>query len=164
MLFPFAYFLAPFLAILPSSTLPPLPASGVIIWAGVFVILFLHVLSRTFAMPSATILVNNCCPHPSVLSTVHGVAQSVSSGMRMLGPLLGGWAFALALDIKFVAMPFWVMLVFSCLAATLSFWVKEGDGHEIKLEGEEEEAEDSKKEMVQKSDVEVLRRGNLREL
>ncbi len=113
-------------------------------------------------MPSATILVNNCCPHPSVLSTVHGVAQSVSSGMRMLGPLLGGWAFALALDMQFVAMPFWVMLVFSCLAATLSFWVREGDGHEIKLEGEEDEggeAEVSKREMVHKRDVEVSRGG-----
>jgi hypothetical protein len=139
MLFPIAYFLAPFLVILPSTTPPSMPASGVIIWLGILGVLLIHVLARTFAMPSATILVNNCCPHPSVLSSIHGVAQSVSSGMRMLGPVFGGWSFALALDWKFVAMPFWVMAVFSALAIILSFWVYEGDGHEIKMEGEEEE-------------------------
>jgi predicted MFS family arabinose efflux permease len=161
-LFPIAYFLAPFLVTLPSSTLPPLPASGVLVWAGILGVLFVHVLARTFGMPSATILVNNCCPHPSVLSTVHGVAQSVSSGMRMMGPLLGGWAFALALDMHFVAMPFWVMLVFSALAAVLALWVKEGDGHEIKLEGEEELEEAlqaREKEMMGKAGLEIVENG-----
>jgi MFS family permease len=155
LLFPFAYFIAPFMAIMPSSTLPPLPSSGIFVWGGILAVLFLHVLGRTFAMPSATILVNNCCPHPSVLSTVHGIAQTVSSGMRMLGPLFGGWSFALALNWEFVAMPFWAMMVFSVFAATLSWWVYEGDGHEIKLEGEEDEAEEEEKLMVQRHDIEI---------
>jgi hypothetical protein len=157
LLFPPAYFLAPFLVLLPSSTPIPLPASGFFIWAGILGILLFHVMGRTFAMPAATILVNNCCPHPSVLSTIHGVAQSVSSGMRMLGPVFGGWGFALALNWKFVAMPFWAAMVLSAFACVLSLAVYEGDGHEIKLEGDEEEADDEvvEKPMVERIDVEV---------
>jgi hypothetical protein len=154
LLFPPAYFLAPFLVLLPSSTQIPLPASGIVVWAGILGILFLHVMGRTFAMPAATILVNNCCPHPSVLSTVHGVAQSVSSGMRMLGPVFGGWGFALALNMKFVAMPFWVAMLLSASACVLSLAVYEGDGHEIKLEGDEDETLEEKP-VVERIDVEI---------
>jgi MFS family permease len=156
LLFPVAYFFAPFLVLLPSSNPIPLPASGVIIWAGILGILFLHVMGRTFAMPSATILVNNCCPHPSVLSTVHGVSQSVSSGMRMLGPIFGGWGFALALNLKFVAMPFWAAMILSGLACLLSLAVFEGDGHEIKLDGDEAIEDMTEiKDKVEKTDVEL---------
>jgi len=153
LLFPIAYFLAPFLVLLPSSTLPPKPAAGFIIWGGILCVLFFHVLARTFAMPSATILVNNCCPHPSVLSSIHGVAQSVSSGMRMLGPIFGGWGFALALQIQVIGFPFWVIMLLSALACVLSLAVKEGDGHEIKMEGEEEEEEEEK--LLQKINTDV---------
>jgi len=153
LLFPFAYFLAPFLALLPSSTAPPLPAAGFVVWVGILGVLFIHVLGRTFAMPSATILVNNCCPHPSVLSSVHGVAQSVSSGMRMLGPVMGGWGFALALRVRIVVIPFWALMVFSAMAVFVSYLIYEGNGHEIKLDGEEE-AEEEKSE-VTRLDVEV---------
>ena len=125
---------------------------------GILGVLFIHVLARTFAMPSATILVNNCCPHPSVLSSIHGIAQSVSSGMRMLGPIFGGWGFALALQIRTVVLPFWVIMVFSALAVVLSLAIWEGDGHEIKLDGEEEEQEEEpmkdEKPSVMKLDVE----------
>jgi hypothetical protein len=71
----------------------------------------------------------------------------------MLGPVFGGWGFALALNINFVAMPFWVIMVLAGLAALLSLAVYEGDGHEIKLEGDEEV--ESEKPMVERRDVEV---------
>jgi MFS family permease len=153
--FPPVYFLIPFLAIFPSSSPFPQPANGVIVWAGMLSILFLHVFGRTFAMPSAAILVNNCCPHPSVLSTVHGVAQSVSSGMRMLGPLFGGWGFGLGLDIGFVGFPFWTMVFVAGIGVVTSFTLREGDGHEIVLDGDPEK-EESKEEMVERRDVEIF--------
>jgi len=142
MLFPVAYFLVPFLVILPSGTRPPHPATGVILWTGVVSFLFIHVLARTFAMPSSAILVNNCCPHPSVLSTIHGVAQSVTAGFRMLGPILGGWGFGLGLKVGVVGVAFWVLMLFSFAGGLFGWLVKDGDGHEIILEGEEEDAAD----------------------
>jgi len=144
MLFPVAYFLVPFLVILPSSTRPPNPASGVILWIGVVSFLFIHVLARTFAMPSSAILVNNCCPHPSVLSTIHGVAQSVTAGFRMMGPILGGWGFGLGLKTGIVGTAFWALMLFSFAGGLFGWLVRDGDGHEIILEGEEEEIADGK--------------------
>jgi len=149
------YLLAPFLVLLPSSTPLQLPASGPFVWAGILGILFLFVMGRTFAMPSATILVNNCCPHPSILSTVHGVSQSVSSGMRMLGPVFAGSSFAWALNIKFIALPFWLAMILSATACVLSLAVYEGDGHEIKLEGDEDEENEEEKSLVKKVDIEI---------
>lgn len=142
MLFPLAYLLVPFLAILPSSSKPPEPAAGVIIWMGMVFFLFIHVLARTFAMPSAAILVNNCCPHPSVLSTIHGIAQSVTSGFYMTGPILGGWGFGLGLKAGVIGAPFWVLMLFSLAGGLFGWLVKDGDGHEIVLEGEEKEEAD----------------------
>jgi hypothetical protein len=145
LLFPIVYFIAPFLAILPSTTKPPLPAAGVVVWTGILTFLGLHVAARMFAMPSATILVNNCCPHPSVLSTVHGVSQSVASGMRMLGPLLGGWGFGLGLKAGVVGAAFWALMGFSSLGALFGMLAQEGSGHEIVLEGDEDLIEGGEK-------------------
>lgn len=143
MLFPLAYLLVPFLAIFPSGSKPPAPAAGIVIWIGLVSFLFIHVLARTFAMPSAAILVNNCCPHPSVLSTIHGIAQSVTAGFLMTGPILGGWGFGLGLKAEIVGAPFWVLMFFSLAGGLFGFLVKDGDGHEIVLEGDEKENVDA---------------------
>ncbi|KAI6910757.1 hypothetical protein KC318_g2933 [Hortaea werneckii] len=82
LLFPVAYFLAPYLSIIPSTSPPPGPATGPWIWLYITLVLSVQVLARTFALPSTTILVNNASPHPSVLGTVHGVAQSVQERER----------------------------------------------------------------------------------
>lgn len=137
LIFPIVYFITPFLALVPSDAAYPLPASGPWIWLGVLSFLGLHVLARTFAMPSATILVNNCCPHPSVLSTIHGVAQSVSSGMRMLGPILGGLGFGVGLENGVVGAAFWALMGVASLGTLVGLCAREGSGHEVFMEGDE---------------------------
>ncbi|PGH07120.1 hypothetical protein GX51_01907 [Blastomyces parvus] len=57
------------------------------------------VLSRTFTLPASIILLNNCSPHPSVLGTVHGIGQSVSSAFRTIGPVFAGSWYGLGLEI-----------------------------------------------------------------
>jgi len=56
----------------------------------------------------------------------------------MLGPVFAGWGYALALNINFVALPFWLSMVLSALACVLSLAIYEGSGHEIWLEGDED--------------------------
>jgi len=139
LLFPLTYFLAPYLSLLPSSTLPPLPANGIIVWLGITVVLAIQVFARTFALPATNILVNNNCPHPSVLGTFHGIAQSVSSLSRTFGPAVAGWLYGRGLVWGVVGTGFWFL---TCAALVNNFagsFVKDSDGHEIKLEGEEEE-------------------------
>ena len=52
-LFPLAYLLAPYIAILPSSSPSPLPASGFWVWTGISLVVTLQVAARTFALPAS---------------------------------------------------------------------------------------------------------------
>ena len=142
LLFPLTYFLVPFLAIVPTSSLSPLPASGFLFWASMVLVLSIQVLARTFALPATTILVNNASPHPSVLGTVHGIGQSVSSAMRTLGPVVGGFVYGKGLSKGIVGLAWWGMGAWAIAGAVAGCWVREGDGHEIWMEGEREEEEE----------------------
>ena len=141
-LFPIAYSLAPFITLLPSTTSPPKEANGPAIWFGITVVLAIQVMARTFALPGMTILVNNSCPHPSVLGTLHGIAQSISSGMRTIGPAVAGWLYGKGLQWGVVGSAFWDLTCVSCVGLFAGYFVREGSGHEIVLDGEEEEMEE----------------------
>lgn len=143
-LFPLAYTLVPFLAVVPTSSFAPAPAAGALLWIALTVVLFVQVLARTFALPSAAILINNASPHPSVLGTIHGMGQSVSSAMRTIGPVIISWLYGVGLSKGFVGLAWWCMAGVAVVGAIAGCWVREGDGHEIWLEGEEEEEVASK--------------------
>ncbi|KAM0333187.1 hypothetical protein ACHAQA_001847 [Verticillium albo-atrum] len=139
--FPLAYTLVPYLALTPSTTPPSAatPKSGPVVWLAIAAVLALQVAGRTFALPGQTILVNNCAPHPSVLGTVHGLAQSVGSAARTVGPVVGGWMYGVGLEAGVVGAVWWGLAAFAVLGVVASWFVREGDGHEIWLEGDEEE-------------------------
>ncbi|KAJ8605926.1 hypothetical protein MRB53_041290 [Persea americana] len=139
-LFPIAYALAPYLALLPSSTPAPGPATGVAIWFGISVILFLQVAARTFALPASIILVNNCCPHPSVLGTIHGLGNACSAAFRTFGPIFAGYTFGIWTERGIVGMAWWLVAAVAAAGCVASYWVKNGDGHEVLLPGEDVEA------------------------
>lgn len=138
LLFPLAYCLAPYLAVVPSSDAPPAQASGILLYAALTGVLLIQVLARTFALPSAVILVNNSCPHPSILGTMHGVAQSVNSGSRTLGPVLTGWGFGVGLGWEVVGSVWWALAGVAAVGWMASALVREGSGHEIILEGDQD--------------------------
>ncbi|KPM37167.1 hypothetical protein AK830_g9380 [Neonectria ditissima] len=141
-LFPVAYFIGPYLSILPSSTQAPEAASGAWIWAGIILILLLQVMARTFTLPATIILLNNCSPHPSVLGTIHGLGQSVSAAFRTVGPVVGGWWYGYGLDIGMVAWGWWGVAGVATLGCGTALMMHEGSGHEIFLDGEQEEMDD----------------------
>ena len=60
----------------------------------------------------------------------------MSSLTRTLGPITFGWVFGKGLDAGLVGLAWWILAgvaVVGCLAAQ---GVRDGDGHEILLEGE----------------------------
>jgi hypothetical protein len=114
-----AYLFMPYLALLPNK--------AYIVWPCLTIVLALQVISRTFALPGSTILVNNCTPHRSVLGTIHGFAQSVSSGARTIGPTLGGWALGLGLGGNFVGGVWWIMACIALCNWALLWVLYEGD-------------------------------------
>lgn len=89
-LFPIAYRLAPYLAVVPSSSTALAPAAGGFISIGITLVLLLQETARTFALPATITLINNCSPHPSVLGTVHGMGQRVSGRSGRLDRLSRG--------------------------------------------------------------------------
>lgn len=135
-LFPIAYFLAPYLFVLPSSTLPPDPATGFAVWFGITLVLFLQVTARTFALPATIILLNNCSPHPSVLGTIHGLGQSVSATFRTVGPIIAGWWYGAGLEKGIIGVAWWGTAGVAGAGCATAMWVYEGSGHEIFLPGE----------------------------
>ena len=141
--FPAAYFLAPYIALLPSSNAAPDPASGWIVWMGISFVLFLQVAARTFALPATIILINNSSPHPSVLGTIHGIGQATSATFRTLGPMLAGYWFGVWIERGVAGMAWWITAMVASIGCVASFWVRNGSGHEIFLPGEEPEMKDS---------------------
>lgn len=139
--FPAVYFLVPFLSLVPSASAPPHAKDGWLVWAAIVGVISLQVVGRTFALPAQTILVNNCTPHPSVLGTVHGIGQSVSSFARTVGPVVCGFLYGWGLAKGVVGAVFWGLSVVAACTFAASLVVHEGDGHEIWLEGDEEDEE-----------------------
>ncbi|MCJ1314305.1 hypothetical protein MMC25_007985 [Agyrium rufum] len=158
-LFPLAYILAPYLSIVPASEDPPAQASGSWVWLALTCVLFVQVLARTFALPANIILMNNASPHPSVLGTMHGLAQSVSSASRTVGPVLGGWLYGRGLQRGVVGGVWWGMAGVAVLGAGVARLVVDGDGHEIWLEGERGEGEEKEGREV---GMEMVERGRER--
>jgi hypothetical protein len=135
-LFPVTYTLVPFLSRVWSSSAAPAGASGPAIWLCITIVLFIQVLARTFALPCTAILINNVSPHPSVLGTVHGIGQSVSSLTRTIGPIIFSWVFGKGLDMGIVGLSWWLMAAVAIVGWVVAQGVREGDGHEILMEGE----------------------------
>ncbi|KAI9048534.1 hypothetical protein LZ554_007367 [Drepanopeziza brunnea f. sp. 'monogermtubi'] len=136
--FPVVYIVVPFLSLIPSTTPPPSQKTGLPIWIALTSVLLVRVVGRTFASPATTILINNCSPHPSVLGTIHGIGQSASSAARTVGPAMGGWLYGVGLRNGVVGMMFWILACVAVFSIVASNWVREGDGHEIRLEGDDE--------------------------
>ncbi|KGO76611.1 Major facilitator superfamily domain, general substrate transporter [Penicillium italicum] len=138
-LFPVAYFIAPYISLAPSTIPPPGQANGPWVWFGIIIVLFLQVTARTFTLPTSIILLNNCSPHPSVLGTMHGIGQSVSSAFRTIGPVFSGAWYGYSLDVGMVGFAWWMIALVSVFGCLVAIFVYEGSGHEILLAGEEEE-------------------------
>lgn len=132
-----AYSLVPFLALVPSTTPAPQEKTGVLVWAAITLVLLTQVTGRTMVLPAIGILVNNSCPHPSVLGSLHGVAASVASLARSIGPVFGGYMYGRGLDWGVVGFVWWCMAGVGVLNWLSGFWCREGSGWEIVLEGDE---------------------------
>ncbi|PGH08743.1 hypothetical protein AJ80_07781 [Polytolypa hystricis UAMH7299] len=121
---PLAYLIAPFLVIVPRY--------AYLVWPALAVVFALQVLSRTFALPAGIILINNTIPDPSVLGTVHGVAQSVTSGARTIGPMTVGWGHGMGLKHNFAIGVWWALAVEALLGWLITWKMREGSGFERK--------------------------------
>ena len=121
---PVAYIVMPFLVLIPKVPL--------LVWTAFTITVGFQVISRTFALPAAIILVNNSVTDASVLGTIHGVAQSISSAARTLGPFIGGWGLGLGLEHNMTGAIWWALAVEATVGWVLLWSIHEGEGIEKK--------------------------------
>ncbi|KAH9224196.1 major facilitator superfamily domain-containing protein [Leptodontidium sp. 2 PMI_412] len=152
-MFPFAYLLAPYLCMIPSS-------HYIVQSISIASILFLQVTARTFGIPSSVILLTNSAPSPLALGAVHGVGNMLSSLSRALGPALGGVIFGWGMDKGVVGIVWWSYLLIVSLGGLAWSWMlKEGERPTEK--GTKEECiELAPKDMSEKDEEGTARRSN----
>ncbi|KAK0638146.1 hypothetical protein DIS24_g10123 [Lasiodiplodia hormozganensis] len=122
------YTTLPFLTLIAqssSSSSSTTSSSSVLLWVALITALGTQVLARAFVGPATVVLVNNCTPHPQLLATVHGLAQSISSAARMVGPVLGGSALAWAEERGCAGAPFWGIAGLAVVNWGVLWWVVE---------------------------------------
>ncbi|CEI63431.1 hypothetical protein FVEN_g49 [Fusarium venenatum] len=112
-----AYFLLPYLVLLPDS--------DALVWACLSAVLTLQVLSRTFVNPATMMLVNDSAPSPNLLGTVHGLASSISSAARIIGPTVGGIMLGWGLAHNIVGLPLWLLGILAVVNWVILWWIED---------------------------------------
>lgn len=134
LVFPVAYFLAPYLSLLVRSANPDAMAAdansntspSAALWFGITLVLLLQVGARTFALPGTILLINNSAPHPGMLGTVHGLGASTSSAFRTIGPIVTGYWYGVGLQQGMVGFGWWALALVSVAGCLTSFWARDG--------------------------------------
>ena len=138
MIFPIAYVLTPFTALLPNQLAQQI---------GMFAIMLLKCWAAIFSFPCSTILLTNSASSLRILGTLNGVSTSVSALGRAAGPAIGGWTFSFGVDKGYVILPWWTLAAFAALGAVPVWWLVEtegfggGEASDSENDGEEGEEE-----------------------
>lgn len=118
-MFPIAYMLTPFTALLPTPLAQQI---------GMFAIMLVKCWAVIFAFPCTTILLTNSAVSLRVLGTLNGVATSISAVGRAAGPAIAGWTFTVGVSKGYVILPWWILAGFSLLGAIAPWWLVEMEG------------------------------------
>ncbi|KAL4929454.1 MFS transporter [Aspergillus undulatus] len=116
--FPFIYFLTPFVSLIPG----PLCDISICLLIGS------KLTASIFNFPGITILLTNSASSLSVLGTLNGVATSVSALGRAAGPALLGPIFSLGLKAGYIIIPWWFLSFLSVVSGIPTLFIVEGDG------------------------------------
>jgi hypothetical protein len=130
LIFPFVYFVTPFVTLVPGET-----TKQVVL----IVLLMVRGVGGTFAFPTSTIMLTNSAPSLRVLGTINGVATSISAVGRAAGPAVGGGLFTFGVKRGYIIVPFWTLSLVAFLTCIPTAWLVEGKGFGDDSESEDEE-------------------------
>ncbi|KAH8723759.1 major facilitator superfamily domain-containing protein [Phaeosphaeriaceae sp. PMI808] len=134
LIFPFVYFITPFLSLIPDQTTREAAMIGLLMVRGV---------GGTFAFPTSTIMLTNSASSLRVLGTINGLATSVSAIGRATGPAVSGGVFSWGLKRGYIIVPFWTLSAIALIASIPTWWLVEGKGFGDDPESDEESVESS---------------------
>ncbi|EGO59083.1 hypothetical protein NEUTE1DRAFT_120959 [Neurospora tetrasperma FGSC 2508] len=125
MSYPLLYFATPYFVLLPSS----------LRMAGVYILIIWKCTLATMAYPSNAILLTNSAPSTLMLGTINGVAASIASLCRAMGPIVSGYLYTIGLRAGYCGMVWWFTAFVTIGASFLSFGITEPRG---RFDGKEE--------------------------
>jgi hypothetical protein len=96
-LHPIAYFIVPYLALLPQD----------LVYPGIYACLTIRNLLSILAYPVLLILLKQASPAPSVLGRINGLAASVGAACRTISPPIAGLLYGWGADVGFVGLAWW---------------------------------------------------------
>jgi hypothetical protein len=110
-LHPIAYFIVPYLALLPTHLVCP----------GIYVCLTIRNILAILAYPVILILLKQASPAPSVLGKINGLAASAGAACRTIAPPIAGLLYGIGTNIGFTGLAWWGSGLVAILGA-LQVW------------------------------------------
>lgn len=144
--FPILYVITPYTVLLPE---------GWMRWTGLGICLWMKVTWNTLAYPANALLLTNAAPSLLVLGTINGVAASVASFCRCIGPTLGGIIQSVGLDYGYGGLSWWCAGIVAVIGAFQCYWMKEEEGAALHLGPTETEEDLWERESI------IFRRGSV---
>lgn len=127
-LYPFLYFMAPYLALLPSRLRIP----------GIILLLVWKVTAQALSYPSLAIMLANASPSKKVLGTLNGAAAASASVCRGFGPTISGAVDSVGDRIGMSGLAWWTIAAVAMIGWMPGFALKEERNRFIAAASDEE--------------------------
>lgn len=94
---PIAYFIVPFLPMLPAS----------LVYPGIYACLTIRSLTSIVAYPLLLIMIKEAAPAPNHLGKINGLAASTGAACRTMASPIAGLLYGISIDIRFTPLAWW---------------------------------------------------------
>ncbi|KAH7380603.1 major facilitator superfamily domain-containing protein [Pyrenochaeta sp. MPI-SDFR-AT-0127] len=104
---PIAYFIVPFLQLLPANLLYP----------GLFTCLAIRGLTSILAFPLLLIMIKEAAPDKAYLGKINGLAASTGAACRTVASPIAGLLYGLSIDLHFTPLAWWASALVAIIGA-----------------------------------------------
>ncbi|CAK1360670.1 putative membrane protein [Cercospora beticola] len=121
---PLAYFIVPYLALLPEKWLYP----------GIYATLSVRNFFSIIAYPVLLILIKEASPSPRCFGKINGLAASVGAGARCMASPVAGYLYSLGMKMDCTAIAWWASALVALIGTVQAFFInrkKSGENHHV---------------------------------
>ena len=116
-LHPIAYFIVPFLALLPHNLLYP----------GIYACLMTRNLLSIIAYPVLLILIKEASPGPSCLGKINGLAASTGAACRTIASPIAGLLYGVGIKVGFTPVAWWASALVAAIGSIQALTITRDD-------------------------------------
>lgn len=121
---PLAYFIVPWLALLPAH----------LVYPGIYACLAIRNFFSILAYPVLLILIKEASPGPSSLGKINGLAASTGAACRTIASPIAGYLYSLGTRVEFTALAWWASSLVALVGMIQAFFInrrKKGENHRV---------------------------------